>query len=644
MSSWPGIALAEGVRRQPLSPGSLPESTSQGMSEGQIRSARRARTTWPASTWTSLQSSGGDHRGLGVRKSSLAFDTLFREGQRRFLETLSAYARQFLGEMEKPDVESIEGLSPAIAVDQRSISRGARSTVGTLTEIVDHLRVVYARAGRAHCPACQKPAVQGQTPEEIAQAILREFGGKNVLLLATRVRDKKGHHRELLEDLRKQGFVRARVDGVVQRLEEVPELARYVRHTIEVVVDRIKPDAEHLPRLREALEQALELGGGDVIVSSDGAERSYSTSRSCPGCGRELPPLEPRLFSFNSPHGACPDCQGLGEVRRPSLAALVADPKKTIRGGALAVTRASGGALLFPNVDFGFLAKVAEAHGFDLDTPWRALAKSAQRVVLHGSGEERFEDEKGWSGKKFSGSVRWQRRFSGVLPALEKAAREGKHKQHLAKLFAAQRCESCRGSRLKPEAGSVLLGGVSLPELVALPIADLGARLKSLALDPREARIARDLVNEIQRRLEFLLEVGLSYLTLDRAADTLSGGEAQRIRLAAQLGAGLSGVLYVLDEPSIGLHARDHARLIGALERLRDGGNTVVVVEHDEATLRAADWLVDVSAGAAATARIVASGPPGTARQGRHRDGEALRGELVLRPRARAARATARRW
>ncbi len=395
MSSWPGIALAEGVRRQPLSPGSLPESTSQGMSEGQIR-IRKARQNNLAGVDVDIPK----HRLVAITgvsgsgKSSLAFDTLFREGQRRFLETLSAYARQFLGEMEKPDVESIEGLSPAIAVDQRSISRGARSTVGTLTEIVDHLRVVYARAGRAHCPACQKP-VQGQTPEEIAQAILREFGGKNVLLLATRVRDKKGHHRELLEDLRKQGFVRARVDGVVQRLEEVPELARYVRHTIEVVVDRIKPDAEHLPRLREALEQALELGGGDVIVSSDGAERSYSTSRSCPGCGRELPPLEPRLFSFNSPHGACPDCQGLGEVRRPSLAALVADPKKTIRGGALAVTRASGGALLFPNVDFGFLAKVAEAHGFDLDTPWRALAKSAQRVVLHGSGEERFEDEKG---------------------------------------------------------------------------------------------------------------------------------------------------------------------------------------------------------------------------------------------------------
>ncbi len=568
----------------------------------------------------------------GSGKSSLAFDTLFREGQRRFLETLSAYARQFLGEMEKPDVESIEGLSPAIAVDQRSIARGARSTVGTLTEIVDHLRVVYARAGRAHCPACKKP-VEGQTPEEIVQSVLREHSGQNVLLLAPLIRDKKGHHRELLEGLRKQGFVRARVDGKVQRLEEVAELARYVRHTIEVVVDRLKPAEAEVGRLREALEQALALGKGDVIVATDSADRRHSTSRNCPGCGRELPLLEPRLFSFNSPHGACPDCQGLGEQRKPSYATLVADPRKSIRDGALAVTRNSGGALVFPNVHFAFLEKVAKAHDFDLDTPWRELPKAAQKVILHGSGEQRFADEKGWSGKKFSGSVRWQRRFAGVIPALEKAAQEGKHKLYLQKLFASQRCESCAGSRLRPEATAVLLGGVSLAELCALPIAELGPRLDALELSPREARIAHDLLNEMRRRIEFLLEVGLSYLALERSADTLSGGEAQRIRLAAQLGAGLSGVLYVLDEPSIGLHARDHARLIGALERLRDGGNTVVVVEHDEATLRASDWLIDVGPGAGRHGgRIVASGPPEELAKADTATAKLLRGELVLRP------------
>jgi len=568
----------------------------------------------------------------GSGKSSLAFDTLFREGQRRFLETLSAYARQFLGEMEKPDVESIEGLSPAIAVDQRSIARGARSTVGTLTEVVDHLRVVYARAGRAYCPECKKP-VEGQTPEEIVQSVLREHAGQNVLLLAPLIRDKKGHHRELLEGLRKQGFVRARVDGKVQRLEEVPELARYVRHTIDVVVDRLKPTEGEVGRLREALEQALALGKGDVIVATDSADRRHSTSRSCPSCGRELPLLEPRLFSFNSPHGACPDCQGLGEQKKLALGALIADPQKSIRDGALAVTRNSGGALVFPNVGFDFLEKVADAHGFDLDTPWRALPKSAQRVILHGSGDERFEDEKGWSGKKFSGSVKWQRRFSGVVPALEKAALEGKHKLYLDKLLASQRCSACHGSRLRPEASAVLLGNVSLADLCALPISDLGAKLDGLELTPREARIARDLLNEVRRRLAFLLEVGLSYLTLERSADTLSGGEAQRIRLAAQLGAGLSGVLYVLDEPSIGLHARDHGRLIGALERLRDGGNTVVVVEHDEATLRASDWLIDVGPGAGRNGgRIVASGPPEELAKADTATAKLLRGELVLRP------------
>ncbi|MBL8863422.1 MAG: excinuclease ABC subunit UvrA [Planctomycetes bacterium] len=566
----------------------------------------------------------------GSGKSSLAFDTLFREGQRRFLETLSAYARQFLGGMEQPDVESIEGLSPAIAVDQKSIQRGPRSTVGTLTEIVDHLRVLYARAGRPHCPSCKLP-IRSQTPEEIVQQVLRDSAGRNVLLLAPLVRDRKGQHRETLESLRKQGFVRARVDGTVHRIEDVPELERYKRHTVEAVVDRLQPSAEKLQRLRETLETALELSGGEVIVAGDGPDRAYSTSRTCPGCGGDVPPLEPRLFSFNSPHGACPACEGLGERLSASERAVVADAALSIRSGALAVTRASGGALLFPHVDFEFLERVARAHGFDLDTPWKALPRAAQRVVLHGSGEERFEAEATWSGQKYAGKVRWMRRFPGVLPAVEKAARAGAHKRTAERFLARETCPACDGSRLNPAANAVLLGDLGFGDLTRRPIEALPATLGALELSSREARIAADLLQEIRRRVDFLLQVGLGYLSLERSAETLSGGEAQRIRLAAQLGAGLQGVLYVLDEPSIGLHARDQGRLLGALRALRDAGNTVVVVEHDDATLRAADWLVDVGPGAGRHGgHIVGAGTPADVAQLDTPTARLLRGEIAL--------------
>lgn len=566
----------------------------------------------------------------GSGKSSLAFDTLFREGQRRFLETLSSYARQFLGDMEKPDVESITGLSPAIAVDQKSIQRGPRSTVGTLTEIVDHLRVLYARAGRPHCPNCKLP-IRSQTPEDIVQQVLRDSAGKNVMLLAPLVRDRKGQHKELLDGLRKKGFVRARVDGVVARIEDVPELERYKRHTVEAVVDRLQPSADKLQRLRETLEQALDLSGGDVIVAGDGPDHAYSTSRTCPGCGGDVPPLEPRLFSFNSPHGACVDCEGLGEKLTPSERAVIADASLSIRDGALAVTRASGGALLFPHVDFEFLGQVADASGFDLDTPWKELPRAAQRVILHGSGEERFESESTWSGKKYAGKVRWMRRFGGVLPAVEKAAKSGAHKKTAEKFLARETCPTCAGSRLNPAANAVLLGDVGFGVVTRLPIEDLPGKLAALDLTAREARIAVDLLKEIRRRVDFLLQVGLGYLTLDRSAETLSGGEAQRIRLAAQLGAGLQGVLYVLDEPSIGLHARDQGRLLGALRSLRDAGNTVIVVEHDDATLRAADWLVDVGPGAGRHGgRIVAQGTPADVAKLDTPTARLLRGEIAL--------------
>ena len=576
----------------------------------------------------------------GSGKSSLAFDTLFREGQRRFLETLSAYARQFLGGLQKPDVESIEGLSPAIAVDQKSVPRGSRSTVGTLTEIQDHLRVLFARAGQAHCPSCELP-LTSRTPEAVVQEILRECAGQKLMVLAPLVRDRKGQHKALVADLQKKGFVRARIDGEVVRLEEAPELERYKRHSIDVVVDRLKPELEDPARLREAVEQALELGEGDVIAlpvsNRDGAgeDRRYSTLRTCPGCGDDVPPLEPRLFSFNSPHGACATCDGLGLLRRPTEAAVVRDPELSIREGALAVTRASGGAILFPKADFAFLERVGESHDFDLDTPWCELSARGKRVVLHGAGDERFADHASWNGQRFKGSVDWNRRYRGVLPALERAWRRGSRRKMVERFLSESTCPECHGSRINAAARSVQLGGVHLAELGSCPVAALLPRLEGLELSSRDARIARDLLSEIARRTSFLLEVGLGYLTLERGADTLSGGEAQRIRLAAQLGAGLQGVMYVLDEPSIGLHARDHGRLLGALAQLRDAGNTVVVVEHDEATLRSADWLVDVGPGAGHDGgNIVAFGAPSEVAKADTPTGRLLRGEIEIeRPR-----------
>ncbi|MEZ6017458.1 MAG: excinuclease ABC subunit UvrA [Planctomycetota bacterium] len=570
----------------------------------------------------------------GSGKSSLAFDTLYREGQRRFLETLSAYARQFFGGLSKPDVESIEGLSPAIAVDQKSVARSARSTVGTLTEIVDHLRVLFARAGVAHSPWCDRP-VESRTPESIVQELLAERAGARVTLAAPLIKDRKGSHRALFEDLQKKGFVRARVDGALLRIEDAPELERYKSHTIEVVIDRIKIDGADPARLREAIDQALELGEQEVVAIFDDGERTFSTSRVCPETGRELPVLEPRLFSFNSPHGACPKCQGLGVLRQPSAAAVVRDGALSIRDGALAVTRASGGALLFPQVDFKFLARVGEEAGFDLDTPWNDLSERGRRAVLHGTGEARFEDTMTWNGAKSKGSASWNRRYRGVLTELARAWERGSRKKMVERFLSDQVCPECAGSRLNMFARFVRLGtdtnAARLHELTALPVDRFLERLDALVLTERQRRIGGDLLNEIRRRAQFLLEVGLSYLTLERAADTLSGGEAQRIRLAAQLGAGLQGVLYVLDEPSIGLHARDHDRLLGALARLRDAGNTVVVVEHDENTLRSADWLIDVGPGAGRRGgHIVASGPPSEVARADSPTGRLLRDELEI--------------
>ncbi|MFT5058471.1 MAG: excinuclease ABC subunit A, partial [Planctomycetota bacterium] len=566
----------------------------------------------------------------GSGKSSLAFDTLFREGQRRFLETLSGYARQFLGGLAKPDVESIEGLSPAIAVDQKSVPRGARSTVGTLTEVTDHLRVLFARAGVAHCPDCQEP-VRSRTPEALAQEILRIYEGQKVMLCAPLIRDRKGSHKALFEDLRKRGFVRVRVDEQLLRLENVPELNRYQRHRIEVVVDRMVPRSDEPGRLRESLNTCLKHGEGDVMVCTDDEALFYSTERVCPGCGGDVPPLEPRLFSFNSPHGACGDCQGLGIVRKPTELGVVAEPTLTIREGALAVTKAKGGGLSFPRVGWAFLEKVASANGFNLDTPWKALSRASQEIMMEGAGEQRFADTASWNGSKFKGKVEWDRRFPGVLGALRKAVAKGTTAKQVERYLAKDACDACAGTRLKPAARSVRMDEYTFPMLMAEPVERLQATLAALDLTDRQKRIARDLLLEIERRVDFLLKVGLGYLTLERPADTLSGGEAQRIRLAAQLGAGLQGVLYVLDEPSIGLHARDHNRLLGALGDLRDAGNSVVVVEHDAATLRAADYIVDVGPGAGRDGgRIMAVGSPEEVARAETPTARLLRGEVHM--------------
>jgi len=564
----------------------------------------------------------------GSGKSSLAFVTLFLEGQRRFLETLSAYARQFLGQMEKPDVDHIEGLSPAIAVDQNSIQRGPRSTVGTLTEIHDYLRVLYARAGTAHCPEHGTP-LRAQTSEAIAQAVLASSTGEAVLLLAPLVRDRKGEHRALFEELARKGYVRVRVDGEVHRLEAVPALERYKRHRIELVVDRLTVEEASLARLRESVAAALEQGSGDLILVGPSGERAYSSQRTCPSCGREAPPLEPRMFSFNSPHGACTRCQGLGVLRAPREDLVVADARLSLRRGALAVTRASGGGLSFPRVDFRFLAEVGKRHGFDLDTPWEKLTPAARRVVLHGAGEETFRDQASWKGETQQGRVRWQHRYAGVLPALEAASRKGAQRRAAQRFLDERDCDACGGTRLSELALAVRVGPHGMRDFLTSPVARVGALLEGLALPQREAAIARELVGELRRRSAFLDQVGLGYLSLGRSADTLSGGEAQRIRLAAQLGSGLQGVLYVLDEPSIGLHPIDHERLLAALRALRDAGNSVVVVEHDEATLRAADWLIDVGPLAGrGGGRIVAAGTPDEVALADSPTGKLLRGEL----------------
>jgi len=541
----------------------------------------------------------------GSGKSSLAFDTLYAEGQRRYVESLSAYARQFLDQLARPEVESISGLSPSIAIEQATVSRSPRSTVGTATELLDHLRLLFARVGVAHCWRCGKP-ISSQTLEQMAARVLALGEGARVTLLAPVVREKKGEHKQELAELAEKGFVRARIDGALHELASEPKLAKTRAHTIEVVVDRIVVREAARARVVESLATALGLGGGICVVAWETArgadEALFSQTSACPDCGISYPALEPRLFSFNSASGACRACSGLGTSSELDPAKLVPDPER-----ALVAAIAPWGGARAPRYYVQLLEGVARHLGIAPETPWRELSKSAQRLVLHGAGERELEFKHGRRGLR---SVR--RKFDGVLGELARRIEAGELPDDERTRYSREApCSECGGTRFGVVARNVRIAGRTLPELTALSIADTRAWLETLALTPNQRAIADRILGEVREQLRFLCEVGLDYLSLDRRTATLSGGEAQRIRLATQVGAHLMGVLYVLDEPSIGLHARDHARLLASLERLRDAGNSVVVVEHDEETIRRADWVVDMGPGAGVHGgRIVAEGTP----------------------------------
>ncbi len=548
----------------------------------------------------------------GSGKSSLAFDTIYAEGQRRYVESLSAYARQFLGQMDKPDVDFIEGLSPAIAIDQKSASRNPRSTVGTVTEVYDYLRLLYARIGKPHCPTCGRPVVR-QSPQQIVDRILAMDEGTRFLVLAPVVRGRKGEYSTLLDDLAKQGFARVRVDGETVELAERSEvdLARYEQHTIEVVVDRLVRRDDIRRRLTESLEAALSLAEGVaeiVVVDADGTEEeaiTFSQHLACTHCGTSFEDLSPRNFSFNSPYGACPTCSGLGTKYEVDPDLVVPDPTKSLAEGALAPWSGARSEY-FTRV----VAAAADLGGFSVDTPWEKLTKADKKLVLYGAGTRQVH-------LKYRNRYGRQRSFhtsyEGIVPWLERRHIEADSdylRDNLEGYLREVPCPVCGGARLKPESLAVTVGGLSIFELCSLPIGRAVDEVVSLDLSDRDHMIADRVFREVQERMQFLLDVGLDYLTLARSAATLSGGEAQRIRLASQIGSGLVGVLYVLDEPSIGLHQRDNKRLITTLDRLRDLGNTVIVVEHDEETIRAADHVVDVGPGAGEHGgRVVHSGP-----------------------------------
>ena len=545
----------------------------------------------------------------GSGKSSLAFDTIFAEGQRRYVESLSAYARQFLGQMDKPDVDFIEGLSPAVSIDQKSTNRNPRSTVGTITEVYDYLRLLYARAGKPHCPNCKKPITR-QTPQHIVDQILDMEAGTKFLVLAPVIRARKGEFADLFKDFTTQGFSRVRVDGVVYALEEVPKLKKQEKHTIEVVVDRLSAKPESKTRITDSIETALRLASGLVILdfvdakSPKDKERTYSEHMACHDCGLSFEELEPRSFSFNSPFGACPECTGIGTKLEVDEELVIPNEDLSIIDGAIAPWSSRATSEYFHRL----LEALAKDLNFSLTTPWKKLSLKAKDAVLNG-----YDYEVQVKYKNRYGRVRnYSTGFEGVLNFIERKHGETDSDYSREKYESYMRetpCAKCSGSRLKPEVLAVTIGDKNISEICNLSIEDCAKFLKEVKLGEREKKIAERVFKEVNARLGFLLDVGLDYLTLARAAATLSGGEAQRIRLATQIGSGLVGVLYVLDEPSIGLHQRDNRRLIDTLTRLRDLGNTLIVVEHDEDTIRTADWIVDIGPGAGEHGgKVVSSG------------------------------------
>jgi excinuclease ABC subunit A len=548
----------------------------------------------------------------GSGKSSLAFDTIFAEGQRRYVESLSAYARQFLGQMDKPDVDFIEGLSPAVSIDQKSTSRNPRSTVGTITEVYDYLRLLYARIGKPHCPICGEPIAK-QTPQQIVDHILTMDEGTRFQVLAPVIRERKGEYLDLFADLQTKGFARVRVDGTVYPLTEPPKLKKQEKHTIEAVVDRLSAQPSSKQRITDSVETALGLAGGVIILDfvdlpedDEHRERRYSERLACPNDHPlAIDELEPRSFSFNSPFGACPVCSGLGTRKEVDPELVVPDPERSLAEGAIAPWATGQTAEYFLRLLEGLGSEL----GFSVDTAWEKLPVVAQKAVLNGSSDQVHVKYRNRYGRDRS----YYAKFEGVLPWIERRYTETESDYSREKDEGFMRevpCHTCLGTRLKPEVLAVMIDGHSIAELAALSIGDALSWLRSLELDDRDRFIAERVLKEVNARLGFLVDVGLDYLSLDRAAATLAGGEAQRIRLATQIGSGLVGVLYVLDEPSIGLHQRDNHRLIDTLVRLKKLGNTLIVVEHDEDTIRAADWVVDIGPLAGEHGgNVVVSGP-----------------------------------
>ncbi len=525
----------------------------------------------------------------GSGKSTLAFDTIFAEGQRKYMESLSSYARMFLGQMEKPDVESIEGLSPAISIDQKTTSNNPRSTVGTVTEIYDYLRLLYARVGVPHCPKCGR-VIEKITVDQIADKVTAMETGSRILVNAPVVRGRKGEYGKQLEGYRKSGFARVEIDGSVYDLSEEIKLEKNIKHNISVVVDRLIVKDGIRKRLTDSLETALKLADGLVVIECDGKSELFSTNYACPDCGISIGEIEPRSFSFNNPYGACPKCNGLGYTSKIDEKLVIGDPNRTLREGALTVTGW--------NLDTGrmtemYFRALSKRYGFGLDVPVKDLPKDILDILLYGNGGEKIKMS--YSTRTFSGS--YDSSYEGVIPNLERRYRETTSdytKSEIERYMVSMPCDECHGKRLKKEALAVTVGGLNIADLCDLSVVKMNDFISSLDLTETQQIIAKSIIKEIKARLKFLIDVGLGYLTLSRNAGSLSGGEAQRIRLATQIGSGLTGVLYILDEPSIGLHQRDNAKLISTLLRLRDLGNTLIVVEHDEDTMRAADYIVDI--------------------------------------------------